>query len=92
MQFYAVVAAYVLSVGGALATTRMKATADGSWLRDLGRVDPQQFPRIAAARNELADLTNRDIVEAGLDVLLDSAAATALGQASAPTSPLSPPV
>ena len=35
MRFYAVVAAYVIPVGGALAATRMKANADGSWLGDL---------------------------------------------------------
>jgi AcrR family transcriptional regulator len=79
VRFYAVVAAYVISVGGALAATRMKANADGSWLGDLAWADPRKYPTIDAARHELAALNNREIVEVGLEMLLDAAEATGHG-------------
>lgn len=78
VRFYAVFSGYLLSVSAAVAANRLAGETlareyDASWIGDVGRVDPKRYPEAAAARMELAGLTDHDVFLTGVDVLLDAA-------------------
>lgn len=80
VRFYAVFSHYLTSVGATLASARLDAASDGEepdgvWLGDVGIVDENRFPEVAASREQLASLRDRDIFQMGVGVILDAAEA-----------------
>jgi len=81
VRFYAVFASYLLSVASSVAAYRLQGHKDGSlegtWLGDVGPVDPQRYPAVANARDELAALRDPEVFMMGVEVILDAAEAAA---------------
>ena len=78
VRFYAVFSDYLTSVGSTLANYRLRAEGevdlrDRAWLGDVGYVNDQEYPQVAASRNELAALRDHDIYQMGIGVILDAA-------------------
>jgi AcrR family transcriptional regulator len=81
VRFYAVFASYVLSVASSVAAPRLNgnrhASMEGTWIGDVGPVDPSRYPAVAAARAELAALRDPEVFMLGVEVILDAAEAAA---------------
>ena len=79
VRFYAVFASYLLALGASFAAYRLSSGREAmgaSWIGDLGPVDSARFPGVAAARSDLAALTDAEIFMTGVEVILDAAEAT----------------
>ena len=69
----------MLALGGSFAAYRLSSGREAmgaSWIGDLGPVDSARFPGVAAARSDLAALTDAEIFMTGVEVILDAAEAT----------------
>jgi AcrR family transcriptional regulator len=81
VRFYAVFASYLLSVASSVAAYRLQGdrdgTLEGTWIGDVGPVDPHRYPAVAAARDELAALRDPEVFMMGVEVILDAAEAAA---------------
>jgi AcrR family transcriptional regulator len=81
VRFYAVFASYLLSVASSVAAYRLHGprdgALDGTWLGDVGPVDPARYPAVASVRAELAALRDPEVFMMGVEMILDAAEAAA---------------
>ncbi len=82
MRFYGVFSGHVLSVTGAtvsylLATTSAGKAEDPLWIGELRGLDEARFPLMTRFREPLEHLELEEVYTAGVEVILQAAAATA---------------
>ena len=79
VRFYAVLSSYVISFASAQAGSRLSGErpADAEWIGVTASLHHTRHPAIAAVRHELETLRDRDIYDAGVQVILDAVEARA---------------
>jgi AcrR family transcriptional regulator len=79
VRFYAVLSSYVISFSSAQAASLLtgEREADDAWIGVTSSLHHARHPAIAAVRDELEALRDRDIYESGVQVILDAVEARA---------------
>lgn len=82
VRFYSVYSGFILAFAGAVAAGRLidPEDEDGLWVGELGAVDADRLPQVSRHAGELSVLTDEQVFQTGVDVILD--AAKAAGKAS----------
>ncbi|HTY70922.1 MAG TPA: TetR/AcrR family transcriptional regulator [Actinomycetes bacterium] len=91
VRFYGVFTSYVVAFASAMAAGRLTASGteedyDNRWVGPLARIDPQRHPHVASYASELIRLTDAEVFETGLAVILDAAEAAGAARRAGPAS------
>jgi hypothetical protein len=82
LRYYGMYSSYVLSFASAQASYvvtngRARSEESLSWVADYSTVDPERYPAVAAFRDGLNGLLDRDVYLTGVEIILESAASRA---------------